>query len=72
MGSLNFTKEQAVEEATRQYQHRLLTIQQGFNHGKKRTCPGCGVTFLTRKDKRIHRKATSGRCVPSEQTFRYA
>lgn len=71
MGSLNLTKEQAVEEATRQYQHQLLTIRQNWEHGKKRTCPGCGVTFLTRKDKRIHRGETSGRCTPSD-TFRYA
>jgi len=31
-------------------------IEEDFARAKKRTCPKCGQVFLTRKDKRIHRK----------------
>lgn len=31
--------------------------QDDFAKAKKRTCPKCGIVFLTRKDKRIHRKS---------------
>jgi len=35
--------------------------------GKKRTCPRCGEVFLSRKNKRIHRKITNFRCeVPKD------
>ncbi len=63
---------EALKAEKRRYDHAVLTIQQNWDRGKKRTCPGCGETFLTRKDKRIHRKATSGRCEPVEKAFKYA
>lgn len=53
---------QALEDEKRRHANAMLKIQQDFDKGKKRTCPRCGVTFLTRKDRRMHRKSTDGRC----------
>lgn len=32
--------------------------EEGLASAKKRTCPKCGVSFITRREKRIHRDKT--------------
>lgn len=53
---------QAIADEKRRHAAALLKIQQDFDLGKKRTCPRCKLIFITRKDKRLHRSATHGRC----------
>lgn len=72
MGRMITAEEQQLRYAeTKRYAHALITIEQMFEKGKKRTCPKCGDTFLTRKDKRIHRKQTSGQCQRTVANGRY-